>query len=125
MTTDWLARRSKARLLCGRRAADGTHACQGEVGSVAIGPLDPTVRRYGPLDRGLVAWPPVGYVEAPDYPGWWRPSRTAAEKIAKGQRPAFKKRLQAGYASRPAAYPWRTICPVCGDVALVTSDVLE
>jgi hypothetical protein len=122
VTTEWPARRSKGRLLCGRRGPDGVHDCQGEVGNVGIGPVGPIVGGF--FRRGPMAWPKTGYVESEDHPGWWKPSRTAGEKLARGERPAFKKRGPGGQATRLAAYPWRTRCPRCGDVAVVTSDVL-
>ena len=124
MTVEWQARTVGNSVACGRRGADGQFKCQGEVGQIAIGPLDPANVRAA--IHGRVAWPLTGYIEV--QPGWWAPSRTTREKIEGGGRPRFKARIgpigARGHAVRPATLPWRTLCPRCGDVAFVSADVL-
>lgn len=112
--TEWPARRSGDRILCGRMV-DGRHVCQGEIAGMMRGAsgMRPFLR---------------GFVEAS--PGHWEPSRTAREKMARGQRPAHKALPvnAAGEKVRPIQAPeppWSRDCPHCGCVAVVQSGVLK
>jgi len=113
-STEWLARRSGNRILCGRMVG-GRHACQGEISELMLG--SGGVRR--PILRG--------FVQRED--GLWEESRTAREKVATGRRASFKARPlnAAGEKVRPIQVPkipWRRLCPVCRCTALVESVVL-
>ena len=112
--TQWPARRSGDRILCGRMV-NGRYVCQGEIADMIQGPygLRPYLR---------------GFVEASV--GHWEPSRTAREKMARGRRPSHKARPvnAAGEKVRPIQVPevpWSRDCPHCGCLAIVQSGVLE
>ena len=113
--TEWPARVVGDRLLCGRRLlATGEFNCQGEIAALMYrsgGSRFPYLR---------------GFVENPPGSGWWEPSRTAAEKLAVGRRPAYKVTSRnRRYAARPPALPFRRKCPHCKCTALVDSVVLD
>ena len=112
--TEWRERVSNDRLLCGRKGPDGQDACTGEIAQLMYrsgGERYPYLR---------------GFVEDPESSGWSRPSRTAAEKMAVGRRPAYKVTQEnRRYAARMPTIPFRLKCPNCPCTALVDAVVLE
>jgi hypothetical protein len=119
MTTEWRARRSRDRLLCGRKhPVTNEYVCRGEIAVLR------------PSTGGLLRAGLKGFVETPPGSGWWEPSVTSKEKVAVGRRPANKARpLDArGRRVRPVKvpdYPWRRLCPECNCTAVIDSAVLE
>ena len=117
--TEWPARVSGDRLLCGRRMADGQYACTGEIAILAFG--SGGIRRPGLR----------GFVENPSGSSHWEPTVTGKEKLAKGyKRSAYKRRATTAdgrrmYPIKVPPLPWKRKCPHCNCTALVDSAVLD
>ena len=118
-STEWPARVSGDRLLCGWRTVDGRQRCDGEI----------AVLNYasgGVLRAGL-----RGFVENPPGSGWWEETVTGREKLAAGyKRSAYKRRVTTAdgrrvYPIKVPTLPWHRKCPRCNCTALVDSAVLD
>lgn len=105
--TEWSARVSKDRLLCGRKGPDGQYNCQGEIAFLAF--ASGGVRRAGL--RGMVEDPPGSNHR--------RPTVTGKEKLESGyKRSAYKRRAttvdgRRVYPIKVPAPGWTRACPHC------------
>lgn len=134
----WTARRSGARVLCGRNVS-GRYVCQGEIARInRHGQAAGDELSADPDDGHEVVFLMPGYVEDPPLSGTWRPSARRRKMTGRGQsvtlntdrqvgqRDAARMRTPASTAAfMPMRLPFRLPCPHCGMLAEVPVDVLS
>jgi hypothetical protein len=113
MSTEWTARRSGERILCGRRDTVGRMTCGGELARVMV---------QAPLEAPNFEWATLEPGTTEDPPGHVRLTTKAARQKREGRRPLGRRTSEAlsvieipQWRTTAPEPPWTRDCPRCGE----------